>query len=782
MHGVEKVHKMLAELQAPQELQTEEVQQLDFDHDGTVSQEDVTQCLKYIVDTVNGALPYDVAEAVPETGAFRLQQVQRQHTAVASATTVPQYTSADYTPGGIPGRSVRAFGIPGDTTTVYQAHATGGISKTSNGGELWEYLGESVIGAASIGALEIAPSDPNVLYVGTGEPLLYTGTISGHGVYKSTDAGQTWEHVGLEDCSTIGKIAVHPVNPDIVYVASSGYTWSRLTNGQGLFRSTDGGVTWEKVLDFPCDDVLINADGGEFFYKVVATTFRRLCKGYKYWDNLGGDYTYKCFSNKNDVYYSEDMGSTFTKVIDFDDQCEKVNVAACLTQPRYVYAEARRVVDPTNANSFTESVWKSSDYGKTFTEMYNAIASDGTYGWFTDQIRVHPTNPEHLTTGGVNYTQSTDSGASWQAFPIEGWDHHDHYIDPTDTNRSVHASDGGTFVTNDNWDTSTVEQGPGSTCQHHCVVLIKDTASDELYIGGSMQDSGRGVKFRSLEGSSLPFDATGNEWTDAFVISDTEIAYLTDGGIVWKSNVTSGSVGYANSAFPSASGFKRHRPVCFISNYPSQRVYVPAWNGVWMKTSFDSDTDKLISPPSLETDLYPTGFESQACSAMAEDLVTEGVLYVGTNVGLLWMTSNGLAENPIWVRRRSGLFPKGQHLNKILCSMYAEGTVYVSFNGRKNDVMKSYILRSTDFGASWEEMHGDLPESPVNDLVEHPTEEGILFCCTDLGIYRYRDGWECINGSLPNIISVRRIGFYHGKFVVGTYGRGLKWCEATDVM
>lgn len=706
-------------------------------------------------------------------------------------------------PDNTSGRATDVWGIEGNKNIIYASFATGGFWKTEDAGKTWKPLMDE-IGTQSIGNFAVSKSNPNVIYVGTGEANILRASLPGMGVFKSTDAGKTWKHLGLENTSTIARVVIHPTNPDIVYVAASGNEWSNNAE-RGVYKTIDGGKTWSKILyqneKTGCIDLLIDPSEPNTLY---ASTWNRIRKRWSDPTPEDGDYLYK----------STDAGKTWKILrngLPDTKNTGRIGLAMCASKPNVLYAYVDNHTPKRQGNEgeldsygrlkelviLGAEVYKSTDKGESWTKMSENDKQmetfGGTYGWVFSQIRVDPVNENKVFIMGINTAQSEDGGKTWKIVKNENnarihGDNHGLWIDPSDTNYILISNDGGIIVSYDggkNWKNFFKEI---PTTQFYNVSY--DMAMP-FNIHGSVQDEGSmGANVSWQAGSGI--DDKKNGWHfvpggEGSIIAidpkDPNITYSSAFyGRIQRGDLTKeGKERIKNITIKKAEDEETHRgewlAYTHISNFDNHTIY----HGMQylFKSTDMGETWKRISPDLSNNDKnrigkLPYAVAHQAITALAESPFKQGILYVGTDDGNVHLTTD---DGKTWTKIMAGL-PKNAHVSRLEASKTKDGTVYITLSDRREDNIKPYIYKSTDFGKTWVSIVGDLPASPVNVIREDPFNTQILYCGTDLGIYTSKNSgknWQSVQANLPLSVSVQDL-FIHprdNKMVIATYGRGV---------
>lgn len=706
-------------------------------------------------------------------------------------------------PDNTSGRATDVWGIEGNKNIIYASFATGGFWKTEDAGKTWKPLMDE-IGTQSIGNFAVSKSNPNIIYVGTGEANILRASLPGMGVFKSTDAGKTWQHLGLENTSTIARVVIHPTNPDIVYVAASGNEWSYNAD-RGVYKTTNGGKTWNKILyqneKTGCIDLLIDPSEPNTLY---ASMWNRVRKRWSDPTPEDDDYLYK----------STDAGKTWKIIkngLPDTKNTGRIGLAMCASKPNILYAYVDNHTPKRQGNEgeldsygrpkelviLGAEVYKSTDKGESWTKMSENDKQmetfGGTYGWVFSQIRVDPVNENKVFIMGINTAESEDSGKTWKIVKNENntrihGDNHGLWIDPSDTNYILISNDGGIIVTYDGGKTWKNFFKEIPTTQFYNVTYDMATPFN---IHGSVQDEGSmgaNVSWQAWNGitdkkNGWHFVPGGEGSIIAIDPKDPNITYSSAFyGRIQRSDLSKeGKERIKNITIKKAEDEETHRgewlAYTHISNFDNHTIY----HGMQylFKSTDMGETWKRISPDLSNNDKnrmgkLPYAIAHQAITALAESPFKQGTLYVGTDDGNVHLTTD---DGKTWTKIIAGL-PKNTHVSRLEASKTKDGTVYITLNDRREDNIKPYIYKSTDFGKTWVSIVGDLPASPVNVIREDPFNTSILYCGTDLGIYTSKNSgknWQSVQANLPVSVSVQDL-FIHprdNKMVIATYGRGV---------
>ena len=706
-------------------------------------------------------------------------------------------------PGNRSGRSTDVAGITGNPNIMYAAYATGGLWKTEDAGETWKPLFDKEA-TQSIGNIAVAPSNPDVLYVGTGEANIFRASLPGTGIYKSINGGKSFTNIGLQNSGTIARVVVHPKNADKVYVAVSGNEGS-YNKDRGVYVTEDGGKTWKNILfesdKSGCIDLVMDPADPNTLYASMWNRIRRR------WSDpvpQDGDHLYKTM----------DGGKTWkviNKGLPDTKNTGRIGLAISNSNPNVLYAfvddhNKKRDPNPGEMDSYERQVqkvviggaiYRSNDKGENWQKMAEIHdffkPFSGTYGWVFSQIRVNPKNENEVYAMGVNIGKSEDGGKTWKKFEpsdkksdyIHG-DNHAMWFDKENPERMMLGNDGGVSFTKDGGKLWKNTFSKILTTQFYNVTYDMEQPFN-LY--GSIQDEGtfsgnvnntfgkpQDSTVRSWdyspggEGTRIQVDPTNHN----IIFSSTYYGRLMKSDMSRPDSIRSRHIHtFDVGAIDSLRG--EWLAATLISKFDNKVIYHGLQH---LYTSEDGgDTWKIISPDLSYNDksrmgVYPYLIYHQAITAIAEGS-KPGVLYVGTDDGRIWNTQN---NGQSWKEITKGL-PYNKHVAKIETSNLKDGKLYVVLNDRRADNTTPYIFVSENSGATWESVTGNLPPSPVNVIIEDD-KTGNLFCGTDLGIYMSKDAgkkWIALNANMPASVSVQDM-FIHPrdrKFVIATYGRGV---------
>jgi len=687
------------------------------------------------------------------------------------------------------GRVPVFVGLPGDINTMYVAGAVGGIFKTTNGGVTWKAIFDDQK-VASIGAIAIAPSDPSVIYAGTGEGNPRNDASIGDGIYKSIDAGDHWVNVGLPDSEKIARLVIDPRNADVVYACALGREWGP-NEERGLFKTADGGKSWKKVLyknDLTgCSDVDIDPTNANIVYAGMFT-FRR----WAWYTESGGGETA--------VYKSFDGGATWARLSGPDANrglpkglMDRIGVAVSRSNPSIVY-----VVSETTDEG---ELWRTDDAGATW-RMVSRDPNINFRPFYYADIRVDPQNPNTVYALAGGLSKSEDGGRTFGR--IGGATHGDHqamWIDPTNPNRILSGDDGGFQISYDAGRTFDIFNNIPFT-QFYNVAYDLQTP---YHLCGGLQDNG------SWCGPSQTPGAPGtpkSEWQNVgggdgfFAVPDLknpELVYNNlQGGVIsltnrrtgasWGINPYPGGIGSSGQWMaPQKYRFNWNAPIVLSAQDPKTVYYggnvlfrTTNYGHSWEAISPDLTTNDKAKQQSsggkIVTDNTAAEFHCTIIS-IGPSPVDPNVIWVGTDDGNVQVTRDGGKTWTNTVKAMAGLAPNAW-VNKVEASHFDAGTAYVSASHWQDGDYAPYFYKTADFGKTWTTITGGLPARGWSHVIrEDPKLRDLLYAGTEFGLYASWNGgvtWTSIRNNMPPV-AVRDIAIHprDNDIIVATHGRGI---------
>jgi photosystem II stability/assembly factor-like uncharacterized protein len=670
---------------------------------------------------------------------------------------------------------VAVAGAPGDSTTFYFGAVDGGIWKTTDAGTVWKPIFDNQP-VASIGAIAVAPSDPKIIYAGTGESDIRSDLSSGNGVYRSIDAGMTWTHVGLDDTRQISRIVVDPQNADTVYVGALGHAYGP-NEARGVYKSVDGGIHWTKVLDLGSEtgvsDLAICSGNPQLLFAGAWHTHRPPWSTYAPIDGPGGD-----------LYRSQDAGKTWSRLSGKglpEGDWGRIGVD--------VARDGRRVYALIQAKK--AGLYRSDDGGDTWV-LGNADARLTSRAWYFNSITIDPHDPDLIYVPNVALYRSQDGGKTISVLrgAPGGDDYHQLWVDPRNPASMVLGTDQGTTISLDGGQTwSTWYNQPTAQLYH----VITDNQFPYI-VYGAQQDSGSAaVPSRTDHGQITPRD-----W---FPAGDSESGYMVpdpkDPNIVYLSG-TYGTVARYNRRIGLSQDVSPW-PVPTFGSSIEQRKYRAPWTPVLVLSPADSTTlylgtqyvmktvDGGLHWETISPDL--TGAKQDARDKKAptvenaKDLgygvvftiapspLNRDLIWAGSDTGLIHLTRDG---GKTWKE----VSPKGltswSKISLIEASHFDPAVAYTAVDRGRLDDQKPYIYRTRDYGATWQFITNGISASAFLRAVrEDPQSKGLLFAGTELGVYAsFDDGdhWQSLQLNLP-VASVRDLAIHGDDLVAATHGR-----------
>lgn len=660
---------------------------------------------------------------------------------------------------------------------IYVGTASGGVWKTINNGVTWEPIFDEQA-TSTIGDVTVAPSNPDVVWVGTGEPNNRQSSSWGNGVYKSRDGGKTWKNMGLRDTHHIGRIAIHPTNPDIVYVAALGHLWGP-NKERGLFKTTDGGKTWinTKFIDENTGfvDVAIDFENPDTLY---AAAYQRRRRG---WGFIGG-------GPGSGLYKTTDGGETWVRLTNGlpSDIIGRIGV--------YIYRSNSSIVYATIEHK-QGGVFRSEDKGFTWKKM----SSTNPRPMYYSKIRIDPNNDQRIWVLGARMYVSEDGGKTFRTdyvTRIHG-DHHAMWINPADSNHMIVGSDGGVYFSYDRgktWDF--VNTFP--IAQFYEIGF--DTRKP-YYIYGGLQDNG------SWGGPSATYyrqGITNDEWIkigggDGFY---TQVD-PTDHNTIYAESQTGNlfrfdlRTGESKSIAPQPEDpkelyrFNWNCPILISPHdpktiyYGGNKLFISKNRGdTWDETidlTTQQDREKLPLMgvlPDKNTLSRNDGIAYYSdITTVSESPLKEGLLYVGTDDGNIQVSRDGGETWKNVITKVPGV-PKYTYVTRIVASCFDEGTAYATLDGHRNDDFKPYVFVTSDYGESWKNISSNLPAGgTVNVIREHHRNPNLLFVGTERGAYFSIDKgkkWIKFKSDFPTV-PVDDIAIHprENDLIFGTHGRGI---------
>ena len=675
------------------------------------------------------------------------------------------------------GRSAAVAGIPQARENYYFGATGGGVWKTTDGGAHWTNVSDGFFGG-SIGAVAVSEWDPNVVYVGTGEKTVRGNVSHGDGVWKSTDAGKTWAHIGLDDSRHISRIRIHPKNPDLVYAAVMGHLFGP-NEERGVYRSKNGGETWERIL-------FANAQSGAVDLAMDPTNPRILYA--TTWRVIRTPYSLESGGEGSGLWKSTDGGDSWTELSGNEGLPEPPlgisGIAVAPSAPDTVYA----IVEAAEGG-----VFRSDDAGESWQRV-NAERKLRQRAWYYSRIHVDPLDADVVYVLNVRFHRSKDGGKTFEAIATPHGDNHDLWIDPADPLRMIESNDGGANVSYDGG-TTWSPQDNQPTAQMYRVST--DNAFPFRLLGGQQDNSALRIRSRSAFGSSIgPRDweptAGGESGHIVADPQDPDIVYGGSyGGFLVRYDHRTGDRRMINVWPDNPMGwgaaelkyrFNWNFPLMF-SPHDANTLY--AAGNVLFKTNDEGETWQPISgdltrnikekqqssggpitQDNTSVEYYGTIF------ALAESLHEPGVIWTGSDDGLVHLTRDG---GETWQDVTPRGLPEEIQVNSIEAHPFEGGGLYLAATAYKQDDFRPWLFRTTDYGKSWKKITAGIPEGEFTRVIRADHERpGLLFAGTERGAYVSTDdgrSWQPLQMNLP-VVPVTDLAVKGDHLAVATQGRG----------
>ncbi len=668
------------------------------------------------------------------------------------------------------GRTVGAVGIPDQPNVFFIGVNNGGVWKTDDYGRTWNPIFDDAP-TGSVGDLAVSPTNPNIIYVGTGEGLHRPDLSVGDGMFKSTDGGNSWEHIGLDDIQQISRVIVHPTNPDIVFVAGLGHPYGA-NEMRGIFRSTNGGQSWEKVL-------YINHNTGavqvEFDPNNPDILFADL------WEHQEGPWENARFSGTNSgLYKSTDGGDTWkrleTGLPGADQGLGRIGVGIAPSNSNRIYA----TVDADENGG----VYRSDDGG----ESWALVCTQGRlWGRGSDfaEIKVHPEDENTVFIGNVASYKSTDGGITWTSLKGApgGDDYHRIWINPNNPDIMLFAADQGAVVTVNGGKTwSSWYNQPTAQLYH----VSTDNQWPYWVYGGQQESGAIGTASRGPGGQISFRDWMGvgaDEY--AYIAADPKNPNIIYGGRVLRFDKRTGQTQYVGPEVLRTGVVRYLRTMPLLFHPANDDMLLFGTNVLW-KTLNGGQSWTQISPdltrkqpevPASVGDFKTAAMETMPqraiIYALAPSPLNEQLIWAGTDDGLVQLTRDG-GEN--WMDVTPPELSSWDKISQIDAGHFEEGTAYIAVNSIRKDDMRPHIFKTDDYGQSWTRIvAGMKPMGPVNVVREDVKQPGLLYAGTEREVYFSADdgaNWQSLRMNMP-ASSIRDLVVHENDLVIGTHGRSI---------
>ncbi len=681
------------------------------------------------------------------------------------------------------GRCTAVAGVASQPLVYYFGGTGGGVWKTTDGGINWEPITDgSIFGTGSVGAIGLSDSDPNTIYVGMGESPIRGNVSHGDGVYKSIDAGKTWKRIGLEDSRQISRIRVHPKNSDLVYVAAQGHVWGP-NEQRGVFRSKDGGRTWEKIL-FRSDkagasDLIIDPTNPNNLYAGI-------------WEVHRKPWTLESGGSGSGIFKSSDGGDSWTEITRNPGLPKGmigiVGITVSPANPDRLWA----IVEAEDGG-----VFRSDNGGKNWTKV-NEERRLRQRAWYYSRIYADPKSADTVYVLNTGFYKSNDGGKTFTGISVPHGDNHDLWIAPDDPNRMINSNDGGANVSFNGGKSWSEQDQP--TAQFYRVALDNDFP---YHVYGAQQDNSTvRIASRTTGGgisTSDWYDVGGGEsgWI-APLPRDSEIVFAGSyGGLITRSDQRTGQQRdispYPNNPMGAGADSLKYRfqwnfPLVFSphDSSPSGTLYAGA--NVLFKSTDEGQSWQVISP-----DLTRDDKAKQASSGgpitkdntsieyydtiftLMESPLQAGTIWSGSDDGLVYLTRDA-GKNWTRVTPPKEIMPEWIQINSLEASPFDAATAYVAATMYKFDDNRPYLFKTTDYGKTWKKITNGIPETTFTRVIrEDPNKRGLLYAGTESGLYFSSDegaNWHSLQLNLP-VVPITDLAIHkrEQELVAATQGR-----------
>jgi photosystem II stability/assembly factor-like uncharacterized protein len=666
------------------------------------------------------------------------------------------------------GRSLAVTGVRGQPELFYFGSVDGGVWRTNDAGRTWNPIFDSQpIG--SIGAIAIAPSDPNIIYVGTGEADMRSNIAYGNGMYKSTDAGKTWLHIGLEDSRQIARIIVDPTDPKKLFVAALGHAYGP-NNERGVFRSNDGGAHWQRVLfhdeNTGAIDVAYEPGNTKVLYAALLQTRRPPWNVYPPSKGPG-----------TGLYRSRDGGNHWDAITGHglpSEELGRMGIAIAPNNTRRIYL----IIDAKAGG-----LYRSDDAGENW-QLMSRDKRIWQRGWYFGEVTVDPKDADTVYTPNTTLYRSRDGGKTFEAFKGApgGDDYHQLWIDPDEPRRMILGTDQGTIITRNGGETwSSWYNQPTGQFYH-----VSTDNRFPYWVYGAQQDSGSAAtpsrgRYRALNFHDWRPIGAGDE--NGYIAPDPENPEVVYGGFVARQDLDNEQTQQLPPTLANAGDYRRTwtLPLVFspldshVLYFGSQMLFRTVDGGnSWHIISPDLTREDPGAPANLDPPTVADagkGKRRGVIYTIAASYVRKGEIWAGTDDGLIQLTQD---EGKTW----SDVTPKEitawSKVTHMEASHFEAGTAYAAIDRHRLDDLHAYIYRTRDFGKTWMLISAGIPEGFfLNCVREDPMRKGLLYACTEKGVFvSFDDGehWQSLQQNLPTT-SVRDLVIHENDLVIATHGR-----------
>jgi len=719
---------------------------------------------------IDGYFPYEDffnARNFPESGFDHKSYFKRiEKERSKYITRSPNGVWEDQGPGNFGGR-VNVIALdPSDDEIIYLGYSRGGLYKTTDGGANWSSIFNE-FSYLSISTVEVDPNNSDIIYIGTGDENISHYPAIGNGVYKSSDAGNSWTQIGLGDAAIISELHVDGTDPNIVYASAMGIPFEK-TNDRGVYRSKDGGDSWDQVL-FINDstgviDMAVAPNNPDIVYAAG-------------WNRMRSNNFSRIAGPDAKIHKSEDGGNTW-KIMENglpEGDFVRIGLEMFGDNGDTVFATYSRNGEDARCNSFATNfygLYKTSNAGEDWIELPTdeettglPCTFQGGFAWYFGKFAVNPLDENDITLLGVNSYRTKNSGETWEGF-TDWWPHVDHHDALYNGIDVFLATDGGAYKINDLDNLGWVDIENIST--NHFYRVAYNPHRPDLYYGG-LQDNG------VVGGSGLDINnwfriSGGDGFQIRFNADDPNIVYTeSQNGFISKSE----DGGFSFFGFTQGLTGDRNWDMQYILSPHDQNILYTGTDKLWIRYSDTFDEWLPLTEDLTDAENDPLGFYEHNITCLSQSAINPGILYAGTSDGFVWSTEDGANFNNV----SEGL-PR-RWISEVKASPTFERTVFASVTGYKNNDFDPHIFRSDNLGEEWVDISGDLPNFAINDLyILEGYDDQVIFVATEIGVYHTLNGgdsWERLGNDFPFIqcLDLEYNPVAH-QMIVGTYGKGLR--------
>jgi photosystem II stability/assembly factor-like uncharacterized protein len=634
-------------------------------------------------------------------------------------------------PTNIGGRITGIALDPTNPNLIYAGAADGGMMKSTDGGGTWAMLTDD-LPSLSVGDVAIDPSNPNVVYAGMGEANLAGDNYDGDGLYRTTDAGATWTNLGLGQTRRIGRVAVHPTNGSVIFVAGAGGQF-HADSARGVYRTTNGGTTWTKVLyisdSTSAIDLRIDPRRPDTVYAAM-------------WERMRSPTRRKAGGQTSGIYRSTDLGSTWTQLtngLPTGRNVGRMGLAISRSNPDILYALY------ADSTGYLNGVYKTTNAGTSWSRTSGQPSSSlySSYGWYFGQIRVSPTDPNLVFVLGVPLYRTTNGGTSWSdASGSMHVDHHALEFDLGSSSHIVNGNDGGVYSSTNGGTVWTKSYNLPIT--QFYAATIDDLLPERTY-GGTQDNGTLRTNTGNLDDWDMIYGGDGFYTLVDYTNSNIIYAEYQYGGL---GKSTNGGASFFDATNGISSGDRRNWSTPVVMDPNNHNVLYYGTYRLYRTTNAASNWSAISAD--LTNGPGPGNLTYGTITTIAVSKSNGNVIYIGTDDANVWVTTNGGTN---WTKVNTGL--PTRWLTRVAIDPLDPAVAYATFSGYRSDEPLPHVYRTTNYGFTWTSISSNLPEGPVNVIVvDHlPGYPAMLFVGTDYGVYYSPDlgvAWGPVGAGLPN--------------------------------